>query len=82
VAFSPDGTLLARGGYDETIKLWEVASGTCLATLWPAGSYAGMNITGVTGLATAQKAALKALGAVEEPVEGEPVVSEGYPSPG
>ena len=35
-------------------------------TIIPAGPYAGMNITGVTGISAAQKAALRALGAVEE----------------
>jgi hypothetical protein len=30
------------------------------------GPYEGMNITGVTGISEAQKAALKVLGAVEE----------------
>jgi WD40 repeat protein len=33
VAFSPDGRLLASGSYDETIKLWEVASGSHVRTL-------------------------------------------------
>jgi hypothetical protein len=32
----------------------------------PPGPYAGMKITGVTGISEAQKAALRALGAVEE----------------
>ena len=33
VAFSPDGSILASGSWDNTIKLWEVASGRELRTL-------------------------------------------------
>ncbi len=34
VAFSSDGTILACGGPDNTVKLWEVATGTNAATLY------------------------------------------------
>jgi WD40 repeat protein len=66
VAFSPDGTQLASCGDDETIKFWDVQTGECLATLQPDRPYERMNITGVTGLTEAQKASLRALGAVED----------------
>ncbi|NJL11066.1 MAG: hypothetical protein HC908_15310 [Calothrix sp. SM1_7_51] len=33
VAFSPDSKILASGGNDKKIKLWDVNSGTCLKTL-------------------------------------------------
>jgi WD40 repeat protein len=67
VAFSPDGRLLASGSADATIKFWDVQTGECLKTLQPERPYERMNITGATGLTEAQKAVLKALGAIETP---------------
>ncbi|MEG4803616.1 NB-ARC domain-containing protein [Microcoleus sp. ARI1-B5] len=56
--------MLASCSLDETIRLWDVESGNCLQVLRPQRLYEGMNITGVTGLTEAQKATLKALGAI------------------
>ena len=65
VAFCPDGRYLASGSMDETIKLWEIESGECLATLRPDRPYERLNIAGVTGLSAAQIAVLKTLGAID-----------------
>ncbi|MHC5599419.1 MAG: WD40 domain-containing protein [Nostoc sp.] len=65
VAFSPDGKIIASCGRDENIKLWDVTSGICLRNLINR-PYERMNITGVKGLTEAEKATLKALGAVED----------------
>lgn len=33
ISFSPDGKLLASGGYDDSIRLWDVTSGALIRTL-------------------------------------------------
>lgn len=66
VAFSADSEVLASGGSDGAIKLWQVETGECLQTLRSPRLYEGMNISGATGLTEAQKATLKALGAIEQ----------------
>jgi WD40 repeat protein len=68
VAFNPDGLSLTTGSQDETIKLWTLETGECFQTLKAERPYEGMNITDVKGLTSAQKATLKALGAIENPI--------------
>jgi WD40 repeat protein/transcriptional regulator with XRE-family HTH domain len=66
VAFSPDNRLLASGDDDGTLAIWEIATGTCLQLLRSDRPYERMNIHGLKGITEAQKASLKALGAIEE----------------
>ena len=65
VAFSPNGKTIASGIKNGIIEIWNIKTGECLKNLRPPRPYEGTNITGVTGLTQAQKANLKALGAVE-----------------
>ncbi len=65
VALSGDGQLVASGGDDGMIRLWDADSGSCLRTLSPDRYYERLDITGLTGVTEAQRAALRALGAVE-----------------
>jgi len=65
IEISSDNKILVSGSFDETIKIWDFNTGECLKTLRSERLYEEMNITGVTGLTEAEKATLKALGAVE-----------------
>jgi WD40 repeat protein len=70
IAFQPNcaaGNILASAGEDATIRFWDTQTGECLKILRIDRPYEGMNIKGVTGLTTAQKVTLQALGAVEIP---------------
>lgn len=66
VAFHPHKPLLISSSDDGTIKFWDTDAFACTNTLRTHQPYEGMDITGVTGLTEAQRATLKALGAIEE----------------
>jgi hypothetical protein len=57
--------MLASCGNDGAIMLWDVQTGELLQTLRRDRPYERLNITGIRGLTEAQKATLRALGAVE-----------------
>jgi WD40 repeat protein len=65
VALSADGQVLASASFDGTVKIWRSSDGACLRTLRPERRYERLNITGLTGITDGQRAALQALGAVE-----------------
>jgi WD40 repeat protein/transcriptional regulator with XRE-family HTH domain len=63
---SPDGQRLASCGDDGAINVWEWESGEHLRTLQRDRPYERLDISGVQGLTDAQRAALQALGAIED----------------
>ena len=60
-----DEEKLVSGSQDETIRIWDTNRGDCIRTIRNERPYERMNITGVKGLTEAQKASLRALGAIE-----------------
>ena len=68
---SPNGRLLARCGDDNTIQVWDLHSSEHLRTLRHDRPYERLTITGIRGLSEAQKASLRALGALEDEADEE-----------
>ncbi len=62
---------IASCGDDGAIRLWDVHSGEPLRTLRRDRPYERLNITGIRGLSEAQKASLRALGALEDEADEE-----------
>jgi WD40 repeat protein len=62
---SPDGKTVASSGDDNAIQLWALNSGEHLQTLRRDRPYERLDISGVKGVTEAQKATLRALGAIE-----------------
>jgi WD40 repeat protein len=65
VALSGDGRLVASSGLDGTVRLCDTRNGELRRAFRAERRYAGLDITGLTGVTEAQRQALLALGAVE-----------------
>jgi WD40 repeat protein len=69
---SPDGRRLASCGDDGVINVWNLHSGEHLQTLRRDRPYERLDITGIRGVTEAQKASLRALGAIEDAAVDSP----------
>ena len=73
---SPDGRWLSSCGDDGTITIWELEGGEHRRTLRRDRPYERLDISGVQGLTQAQRASLRALGAIERAPDDRDVLRE------
>lgn len=71
VALDGAGYQVASPGADGTVLIWAARSGALLHTLRSDRCYERLDITGLTGVTDAQRAAMVALGAVDRRADGE-----------
>lgn len=64
IVAGPDASMIASSDAGGAIRLWDAHMGKELASVGLSSPYSGMNIQGATGLTSAQRRALVALGAV------------------
>ena len=63
LVLSADGKMLFSGSDNGTIQFWDLEAQQCTNMLELPAPYAGMDVSGVTGLTTTQQEMLMALGA-------------------
>jgi WD40 repeat protein len=66
VSLSGEAKLLASADHLGTILVWDLESGKSLRRLTTERPYERMNISGIRGVSPSQRAALRALGAIDD----------------
>jgi WD40 repeat protein len=65
VALAANGRVLAGGGVDGSVRVWDLPTGTLRHSVRADRLYERLDITGLTGVTDAQRQALITLGAVD-----------------